>query len=168
MIMDPWMMLASTCDCTRQTANIYIYCGSARTELKMWCAIVVNRWFTTRVRGEQTVCTVCTVQNVWWKNSESGVKRAKWPAIRTQCVTKLFNTESSKASWLSSWWMYWIRWWTSVFIKVVLVSLGTLLVPNLSTRWYAVSLGSILRLETIRLPGKAGTFWPGLLCLSVP
>jgi hypothetical protein len=22
--MDPWMMLASTCDCTRQTANIYI------------------------------------------------------------------------------------------------------------------------------------------------
>ena len=33
MIMYLWMMLASTCDCTRQTA--YIYCDSARTELKM-------------------------------------------------------------------------------------------------------------------------------------
>ncbi len=29
-----------------------------------------------RVR-EQTVYTVCDVQNVWWKKSESGVKRAK-------------------------------------------------------------------------------------------
>ena len=78
------------------------WCGSARTELKMWCAIVVNRWLTTRVkhqhretmmiRCEQTECTVCTVQNVWWKKSESGVKRAKWPAIRTQYVVRCHSS----------------------------------------------------------------------------
>ena len=67
-------------------------CGSARTELKMWCAIVVNRGLTTKVKGEQTVCTVCTVQNVWWKKSESGVKRAKWPAVRTQYVLQCHST----------------------------------------------------------------------------
>jgi hypothetical protein len=46
--------------------------------------IVVNRGLTTRVKhqhrdsdDEQTECTVCTVQNVWRKKSESGVKRAK-------------------------------------------------------------------------------------------
>ena len=45
----------------------------------MWCAIVVNRGLTTREkRSEQTECTMCTVQSVWWKKSESGVKRAKW------------------------------------------------------------------------------------------
>jgi hypothetical protein len=44
------------------------------------------------------------------------------------------------------------------------VSFGTLLVPNLSTRWEEVSLVSILRVGTIRLPGNAGTPWPGLLC----
>jgi hypothetical protein len=52
----------------------------------MWCVIVVNRGLTTRVWGEQTGCTVCTVQNVWWKKSESGVKRAKWSAVRTKYV----------------------------------------------------------------------------------
>ena len=52
----------------------------------MWCAIVVNRGLTTRVWGEQTVCTVCTVQNVWWKKYE-----AKWPAVRSQYVLQCHN-----------------------------------------------------------------------------
>ena len=58
-------------------------CGSARTELKMWCTIVVNRGFTTRVKDEQTVCTVCTVQNVWWKKSESGEVTGSTYSLRT-------------------------------------------------------------------------------------
>ena len=53
--------------------------------MRLWlCAIVVNRRLSTRSkhlhrdeRCEQTECTVCSVQNVWWKKSESGVTRAK-------------------------------------------------------------------------------------------
>ena len=37
-----------------QTRLCYM-CGSARTELKMWCAIVVNRWLTTRVKHQHRV-----------------------------------------------------------------------------------------------------------------
>jgi hypothetical protein len=43
------------------------------------------------IRCEQTECTVCTVQNVWWKKSESGVKRAKWQALRTEYVLWCHN-----------------------------------------------------------------------------
>jgi hypothetical protein len=75
----------------REISPIVWYCGSARTELKMWCAIVVSRGLTTRVWGEQTGCTVCTVQNVWWKKSESGVKRAKWSSVRTEYVLQCHN-----------------------------------------------------------------------------
>ena len=41
------------------------HCGSAWTELKMWCVIVVNRGLTTRVKGEQTVCTVRSLSQEW-------------------------------------------------------------------------------------------------------
>ena len=34
--------------------------------------------------SEQTECTVCTVQNVWRKEVWTGVKRAKWHAVRTE------------------------------------------------------------------------------------
>ena len=54
-------------------------CGSARTELEMWCAIVVNRWLTTREKHQHRVkddkmwtdrvysvyCTECVVKEVW-------------------------------------------------------------------------------------------------------
>ena len=57
----------------------------ARTELKMWCAIVVNRELTTRVKHQHrekwwwdrvywVYCTECVVKEVWvrwWKKSES-------------------------------------------------------------------------------------------------
>ena len=47
------------------------------------------------IRCEQTECTVCTVQNVWWKKSESGVKRAKWPSVRTEYVLRCHNMAAS-------------------------------------------------------------------------
>ena len=55
-----------------------------------------------------------------------------------------------------------------MFTRVLLVNFGALLEANLSIRWYAVSLVSILRLGTIRLLGKAGVPWPGLLCHPIP
>ena len=53
----------------------------------MWCTIVVNRGLTTRVKGEQTVCTICTVQNLWWKEvwvrSETGEVTSSTYWVRT-------------------------------------------------------------------------------------
>ena len=66
----PWMELITSANrrCEEHVGVHWIFrdrrvvlhehCGSARTER-------INRGLTTRVKGEQTVCTVCTVQNVW-------------------------------------------------------------------------------------------------------
>ena len=58
---------------------------------KDW-AIVVNRGLTSRVEGEQSERTVCTVQNMWWKKSESGVKRS----IRLKESYNLFIFKTQK------------------------------------------------------------------------
>jgi hypothetical protein len=47
-------------------------CGSAGSELKIWCAIVVNNGLTTTVKGEQIECTVCTVVKEVWVRCELG------------------------------------------------------------------------------------------------
>ena len=59
------------------------FCGSAWTELKMWCAIVVNRGLTTRVKGEQRECTVCTVVKEVWVRCETGEVTVSTYWVRT-------------------------------------------------------------------------------------
>ena len=61
-----------------------------------------QRW--VMIRCEQTECTVCTVQNVWWKKSESGVKRAKWQAVCTEYVQSKHVCTECEDGWMSSGW----------------------------------------------------------------
>ena len=47
------------------------------------CSLQECEASTQREWYEQTECTVCTVQNVWWKKSELGVKRANSPTAHS-------------------------------------------------------------------------------------
>ena len=49
----------------------------------MWCAIVVNRGLTTRVKGEQRECTVCTVVKEVWVRCETGEVTVSTYWVRT-------------------------------------------------------------------------------------
>ena len=67
------------------------WCGSASDWADDDCVIVVKVCINYKSVSEQTVCTVCTVQNVWWKESETGVKRAKWHSVRTEYVLRFHS-----------------------------------------------------------------------------
>ena len=65
---------------------------TARTELKTWCANVVNRWLTTRVKVNRQCVLHVLYRMCGEKKSESGVKRAKWPSVRTEYVLQCHST----------------------------------------------------------------------------
>ena len=64
----------------------------------MWCKIVVNRGLTTRVKvNRQCVLYVLYIM-CGEKKSESGVKRANWPAVRTEYVLQCHILKFSSIS----------------------------------------------------------------------
>ncbi len=83
-----WPIIAVLSDLVSQRYAI-------RSTLFAGSKIVFNRGLATTEKDEKwTECTVCTVQNVWWKKSESGVKRAKWQAVWTVRIAV------SQAAWI--------------------------------------------------------------------
>ena len=70
----------------------HMFCGSARTELTMWCTIVVNRGLTTRVKVNRQCVLYVLYRMCGEKKSGSGVKRAKWPAVRTEYLLQCHST----------------------------------------------------------------------------
>ena len=83
-------------------------CGSARTELTMWCTIVVNRGLTTRVKVNRQCVLYVLYRMCGEKKSQSGVKRAKWPAVPLSFWRSVRQSKHvctvCEGGWMSSGW----------------------------------------------------------------
>jgi hypothetical protein len=87
-------------------------CGSARDWADDDCVTVVNVCVNYKSVSEQTVCTVCTVQNVWWKEvwvrSETGEVTCSTYWVRTavsQCLSPFGDRSDNQNMYVHSVWV---------------------------------------------------------------